>query len=117
MFRDQSGHLCADAEAIAERIKNVSDTEIQTLPETKRILRNALGSFDAKLLGLPQRERDATVSLFYKEVTNLLFDFQLSLVTRASREKIVNAQMRGEKLEALREFRATVENLGTVYGV
>jgi len=117
MFRDQSGNLCADAESIAERIKIVSGKEIEALPEKKRILRNALNEFDAGLRDLPQRERDATLSLFYKEITDLLFDFQLSLATRVSREKIVHAQTRGKKLEALREFRTTVENLGMLYGV
>jgi hypothetical protein len=53
MFRDQSGNLCADAESIAARIKMVSGEEIETLPETKRILRNCLNEFDATLRNFP----------------------------------------------------------------
>src|SRR5260370_37192597 len=117
MFRNSSGNLCADAESIAERIKRIPDKEIKELPEKKRILRNALTEFDVTLRDLPQREREAALTLFYKEITDLLFDFQLSLVTRASREKIVKAQSREEKVEALQEFRATVENLGMLYSI
>jgi hypothetical protein len=117
MFRNQSGNRCADAELIAERIRLLPDSEIAALQERKNTLREAFSSFDTVLLGLPQKERDATLSLFYKEITDMLFDCQLSLLTRASREKIVRAQTREEKSEALREFQVAVEKLGTLYGV
>jgi len=117
MFRNQSGNLRPDAEALAERIKQLPVSEIEALHERKNIMRNALNAFDASLQVLPQRERDAALSLFYKEIADLLFDFQLSLTTIASREKISKARTRDEKLEALRGFKVAVEKLGTIYGV
>jgi hypothetical protein len=40
MFRNQSGNLCADAEAIAERIKRLPNEEVEALEERKGILRD-----------------------------------------------------------------------------
>jgi vacuolar-type H+-ATPase subunit E/Vma4 len=117
MFTDQSGRFHADAEVIAERIKHLPEKDVEALNERKAILRDALNSFNERLQGLPERERNATLSLFYKEVTDTLFNFHLSIETSASREKIARAQTKGKKSEALREFQVTIADLTALYGI
>jgi hypothetical protein len=117
MFRNRSGNLCVDAEEIAERIRRLPSKDIDALEERKNILRNALNSFGARLQDLPQRERNAALSLFYKEVLGILFDFQLSIETSAAHQKITTAVTKEEKREALSKFRSITEDLAMLYGV
>ena len=117
MFFSKSGGRRIDAEAIAERIKNLSDEEVEALEVRKLTLKDGLNSFSARVADLPERERNATFSLLYKEITDLIFDFHLSIEARDSRAKVQDAKSKEEKLVAALEFRATAEDLAMIYGV
>ncbi|MCX7007285.1 MAG: hypothetical protein NTY53_08555 [Kiritimatiellaeota bacterium] len=117
MVRNQAGSLCADAAKTAERIKQASDDEVEAMAERQAILRDVLNSFDMRLKDLPERDRKAALSLLYKRITCIVFDFHLALETSASCVKIVNATKHGEKVEALHEFRLQVEDLMMLYGI
>ena len=117
MFTNQTGSLCADAEATAERIKRASDKEVEAVTERKEILCDVLNSLETRLQNLPERDRKAALSLLYKDIVEIVFDFHLSLETSASRKKIVNAKTHVEKVEALHAFQAQVQDLAMLYGI
>lgn len=117
MFRNQIGELCADAEAVAQRIKGASDEDVEAVSERTVVLRDALNALDARLLDLPDRERNAARSFLYKGITDLVFDFHLSLETSDTRAKMARATTRTEKTEALQEFRVHTQDLMMLYGI
>ena len=117
MFFSKSGGLRIEAEAIADQIKNLSVEEVEALEVRKLTLKDGLNSFSARVADLPERERNATFSLLYKEITDLIFDFHLSIEARDSRAKIEGSKTKEEKLVAAREFRATADDLAMIYGV
>ena len=120
MFRNQTGSLRADAEAIAERIRESSDGEDgehEGVEERRAILRDVLYSFDLRLQNLPERERNAALSLLCKEIVDVVFDFHLSLETSVSRAMIAKAMTHAEKAKALHEFRLQVQDLAMLYGI
>jgi len=117
MFRNNTGCFRADAEAFAEQIKRVPEREIEALEERQGILRDALNSFNARLAELPQRERQAALSLLYKEVADKVFDFHLSILTNRARDRIAVASTRESKQAALREFQAMTEDLAMLHGI
>ncbi|MFA6227547.1 MAG: hypothetical protein WC631_03695 [Candidatus Paceibacterota bacterium] len=117
MFRNQAGSLCADAEAIAQRIKQASDDEVEAMGKRQAILRDALNSFNRRLQDLPERERNAALSLLYKEIVDIVFDFHLSIEASALHAKIKKATTHAEKVEALFELRGTFQDLAMLYGI
>jgi hypothetical protein len=117
MFTNQTGKLCADAEAIAERIKAASDEEVEAAEERKAILRDVLNSFGMRLQDLPERERKATLSMLYKQMMDIIFDFHLSFETSATRANIASATTHTAKAEALHEFQLHVQDLAMIYGI
>ena len=117
MFKNDAGELCADAEAVSQRIRTTSTEEVEALEERRGILRDALNALDARLEDLPERERNAALSLLYKEMTEIVFDFHLSLETSESRMKISAAKTHAEKAAAFREFQVDVQELAMLYGL
>jgi hypothetical protein len=117
MFLNQRGDRRTDAERIVERIQQLPDAQIAALPERRAILQNAITSFNERVAQLPDRERNAALSLLLSEITTIIFDFHLSLETRTARQKIQQARTGKAKLEAWCEFRTLTEELLALYAV
>jgi hypothetical protein len=117
MFQNHRGEVCVDSEALAQKIKGASDAEIEAVDNRRSILRDALNAFQRRLDELPESERKAAISLLYKDMTEIVYDFHLSLEVAASREKIAKAGTRAEKIEALEQFHRLSEDLLALYGV
>jgi hypothetical protein len=102
--------------ALFQRIRNLPDSETEALPKRRRILREALASFNARLATLPERERNATLSLLYGEIIETLFHFHRCIEAAAARRNGVPAS-RTEKFRLLSEYRATLDELARIYDV
>jgi len=117
MLENDNGHRFVGASAIADRIRRLPESEVEALGEREGILKDVLNSFNARLADLPERDRRAALSMLYKQVADTVFDFHLSLVASAAREKIAKAGSRGDKIDALREFQAMAEDLALLHGI
>jgi hypothetical protein len=117
MFLNRTGALRTDAEAIAEKIKNLPEEEVGALDERKLILCDVLNSFNARIGTLTEHEKSATMSLFYQKIAETVFAFHLSIEANASREKIACAKTYQGKVAALLEFKAIAHDLAMLYGI
>lgn len=116
MFRTKRGELCVETERIAQRIKEVSEAEVE-LDERRGILRDALTCFEARLEDMPERERTAALSLLYKDLTDRVFDFTLSIVTTEYRQIIAGSRTVEEKKQVLEQYKATLADLAMLHGI
>ncbi len=117
MLFDQSGKLLTNATEICGQIQKMPQDEIDKLDERKGIMRDALNSFDATLERLPQRDRDALLSMYYKKLTDSLFDFHLAGEIISCAERVENAETRKEGIEAALSLRGIAQDLLMVYDI
>ncbi len=111
MIRSQSGSLCADAKSIIEQFRNLTDKDVEALEERKSILLNALNNFNKRLESLPSWDRDALISLFYREMRDTLFSFQILLEMIRTHEK--NAPTGEQNQEILHELQKNIQGIAT----
>ena len=102
-------------EQLHRRIRTLPAPEIAMLGKRKRILSDALKAFNARLLTLPERERDATLTLLYEEITGTLFEFHRCLEYAAATEKAAKATSSDERVRLVREFQAHLEAFARLY--
>lgn len=117
MFRTKRGELCVDTEQIAQLIKEASEAEAEALEERRGILRDALNCFEARLEDMPEHERAAALSLLYKELTDRVFDFTLSIVTSEYRQIIAESRTAEEKMRVLEQYQAKLADLAMLHGI
>jgi len=117
MPKNKEGVLCADPLILMQRIRTASDEDVEAVDERKETLRDALNSFDERLRDLPERERNAALSIFYAEITDKVFDFTISVITNQYRGKIAAVKTVEEKRELLHECKAIFEDLMMLHGV
>src|SRR5690242_12766883 len=117
MFINNQGKLRANAEEVFERIKGQASEEMAQLSARKAVLRTALAALESHLANTIQSQRDATLSLLYKKIADLVFEVHLSILTSAARERIQQASTREEKHRALQSFVKEADGLGFLYGL
>jgi hypothetical protein len=105
-----------DKGALLEKITSRSENEIRLLPARRKILRNAVTSFNSLLAKLPERQRDATTSLLYDQVIDTLFDLQRHVESMRARRHGPGSTLE-EKRRMLREYRATIDEMARIYEV
>jgi hypothetical protein len=106
-----------DIETLATRISHLPQGEAEAWEQRKEVLRDGLNSLNARLASLPKEDRNAVLSLLYKQITDLVFNFHLAAIMNAHRCEIL-AQPTGQaKREVLERFKAETEELAALYGV
>jgi hypothetical protein len=108
---------CIDPLILMQRIRTATDEDVEAVNERKETLRDALNSFDERLRDLPERERNAALSVFYAEITDKVFDFTTSVITNQYRGKITAVKTVEKKRELLHECKAIFEDLMMLYGI
>jgi hypothetical protein len=106
-----------DIETLAARISRMPQADAEAWKERKEVLRDGLNSLDARLASLSKEDRDAVLSLLYKQVTDLVFDFHLATLMNSRRREILAQPTHQAKHEVLERFKAETEELAMLYGV
>ena len=104
------------AEGIAEKALALSADEVARLDERREILRDVLNSFEGRLQDIPEQDRKAIQCLLYKEITEVIFDFRLSLETRLVRKEIQGTTSVAQKMAALNAFQAIMSDVAMIHG-
>jgi hypothetical protein len=83
----------------------------------KAILADALASFDARLLQVPQAQRNDILARFYRHTLDGLFDSHLEILKARAREAVRAASTSTAKHRVVEEFRLELQDVARLYEV
>lgn len=116
MFFNTKGRARLNAEEIMEKAEALPLSEVAQICVREEILRDVLNSFESRLEDVPAAKRQAIRYLLYKEVTDVLFDFRLSLEARIAREQVSLSKTQAEKMSVVDGFAAIMSDVAILHG-
>jgi hypothetical protein len=81
----------------------------------KRILREALTSFEQCLKGLPAKEREEALGLYLDKIRRVSFSFHLAVAQKMAREEFGSSTEPAERTRILKGLSEAMQALAALY--
>ena len=81
----------------------------------KRVIREALSSFEQCLKGLPAKEREEALALYLDKIRRVTFSFHLAVVHKIAREQFGRSKESVERKRILKDLSDAMHALAALY--